>query len=122
MHSAQNNEGCHGDAHVDQGQPLHGQPRHDIENTRSGARSGVGSGGGGGGGQVPHPQPEQEGEAGPVEDAVGNVFQIRKPAGNLDDFVFFVFFFGRDVRGQQLMWVFVRGLQWVVSVLAVVGW
>ena len=73
---------------------------------------------------MPHPHPEQEGEAGPVEDAVGNVFQIRKPAGNLDDFVFFVFFFGRDVGGQQLMWVFVRGWQWVgsvVSVLAVVG-
>ena len=53
-----------------------------TENTRSGTSSGTssgggscgGGGGGGGGGHVPHPQPKQEGEAGPVEDAVGDVF------------------------------------------------
>ena len=52
-----------------------------TENTSSGSSSGGGScgscgggGGGGGGGHVPYPQPKQEGEAGPVEDAVGDVF------------------------------------------------
>ena len=50
-----------------------------TENTRNGTSSGTSSGGGsggggGGGGHVPHPQPKQEGEAGPVEDAVGDVF------------------------------------------------
>ena len=61
-----------------------------TENTRNGTSSGTssggGSGGGGGGGHVPYPQPKQKGEAGPVEDAVGDVFQIRKPVGDLDDF------------------------------------